>query len=129
LTVGGRPRFRPPAFRRFGREPDRQAAARPKPRILRRPVANPMPLFRDVMATGRVGFEWHGRSCTGKGAVLLLRRPEHRNRRPPCNKVPSRAPALIHLKVASQSAPAGTPRLRTVSERVWPPFVVGLGIG
>ena len=39
------------------------------------------------MATGRVGFEWHGRSCTGKGAVLLLRRPEHRNRRPPCNKV------------------------------------------
>ena len=29
---------------------------------------------------------------------------------------PSRASALIHLKVASRSAPAGTPRLQTVSE-------------
>jgi hypothetical protein len=30
--------------------------------------------------------------------------------------MPSRASALIHLKVASRPAPAGTPRLQTVSE-------------
>jgi hypothetical protein len=56
------PRLRPPALDRLRREPDRQAAARPEPRVVRRPVADPMPLLRDVMATRHVGFERHDRS-------------------------------------------------------------------
>src|SRR5215211_3537432 len=34
------------------------------------------------------------------------------------NPSPSRASALIHFKVASRSAPAGTPHLRTVSQKI-----------
>src|SRR4051794_22920346 len=39
-------------------------------------LANPMALPGNVMAAGRIGFEWHERTYTGRRVGLLPRHPE-----------------------------------------------------
>jgi hypothetical protein len=81
-------RLRPPALDRLLGEPDCQAAARPKPRVIPHPVANPMALPGNVMAARHIGFERQERAYTGRRVGLLPRYFECRNRAPRCNKVP-----------------------------------------
>jgi hypothetical protein len=64
LTTGCGPRLRSPALDRLRHKSDRQAAPRPKPHVVLRPVANPMALLRIKMTARRIGFERHGRTYT-----------------------------------------------------------------
>src|SRR4051794_8672739 len=86
IRVGGLPapggaRRGHPGRDRLRREPDRQAAAGAQTGVVLGPVGHPVPLLRNVAATGCLGFEWHGRGpSVRKGAVVLHRPAPDANR-------------------------------------------------
>ena len=64
------------------REPDRQAAAGAQAGVILGPVGHPVPLLGNVAATGRLGFERHGRGPSIREGAVVLHRPAPDANRP-----------------------------------------------
>jgi hypothetical protein len=62
LAASGRAGLGPPGGNRLLREPDRETAPLTQSRVLLRPVRDPVPLPRNAVTAGGIGFEWHGRN-------------------------------------------------------------------
>src|SRR3954468_16438951 len=57
------------------REPHGQAAAGAQTGLVLGPIGHPVPLLRNVAATGWLGFERHGRGPSVREGALVLHRP------------------------------------------------------
>ena len=121
LATRCRPRLSTPGRDRRLGEPDCQAAALTKRCVIVRPVRHPVPLSRDVVATGGIGFERHdGLPMSGTAATSIPRGSRHQPA-DPCNKVACRrtmhctampgggwiALGSISRRSARSAAPAG----------------------
>jgi hypothetical protein len=72
--------------RRLG-EPDRQSGTLAQGSVIIRLVRDPLPLSRDVVATGSIGFERHGgHPMARQGETSILPGGYHQPA-DPCNKV------------------------------------------
>jgi hypothetical protein len=88
LPASAGARLGPPRGDRLRREPHGQAAASAQARIVLGPVGHPVLLLGNVVATGCLGFERHGRGPSiREGAVVLHRPAPDANPADPCNKV------------------------------------------
>jgi len=81
------PRFGTPGGDRRLGEPDRQTAALAQGCVIIRPVRHPLPLSRDVVATGSIGFDRHGGHPMARpGETSILPGGRHQPA-DPCNMV------------------------------------------
>ena len=62
LAASGRPGLGRPGGNRLLREPDCEASTLTQSRVILRPIRDPVPLLRDAVTAGGIGFEWHGRN-------------------------------------------------------------------
>ena len=87
IGVGGLPapagaRRCRPGRDRLRREPHGQAAASAQTGVVLGPVGHPVPLLRNVAATGCLGFERHGRDPSVREGAVVLHRPAPDANRP-----------------------------------------------